>query len=115
MPFLKVYSNAELKDKNAAQFVGRASELIAAKLGKPIGYVVVSLAQEKTMAFGGSAENKGVLAYMDSIGFNDKEGLIKLLTEFFYERFDKVELYNINIVTTSLPASEVAIDGGFLG
>ena len=57
MPFLKVYSNAELKDKNAAQFVGRASELIAAKLGKPIGYVVVSLAQEKTMAFGGSAEN----------------------------------------------------------
>ena len=78
MPFLKVYSNAELKDKNAAQFVGRASELIAAKLGKPIGYVVVSLAQEKTMAFGGSAENKGVLAYMDSIGFNDKEGLIKL-------------------------------------
>ena len=112
MPFLKVYSNAELKDKNAAQFVGRASELIAAK---PIGYVVVSLAQEKTMAFGGSAENKGVLAYMDSIGFNDKEGLIKLLTEFFYERFEKVELYNINIVTTSLPASEVAIAGRFLG
>ena len=107
MPFLKVYSNAELKDKNAAQFVGRASELIAAKL--------VSLAQEKTMAFGGSAENKGVLAYMDSIGFNDKEGLIKLLTEFFYERFEKVELYNINIVTTSLPASEVAIAGRFLG
>lgn len=115
MPFLKVYSNAELKDKNAAQFVGRASELIAAKLGKPIGYVVVSLAQEKTMAFGGSTENKGVLAYMDSIGFNDKEGLIKLLTEFFYERFEKVELYNINIVTTSLPASEVAIAGRFLG
>ena len=82
---------------------------------KPIGYVVVSLAQEKTMAFGGSAENKGVLAYMDSIGFNDKEGLIKLLTEFFYERFEKVELYNINIVTTSLPASEVAIAGRFLG
>lgn len=115
MPFLKVYSNAELKDKNAAQFVERASELIAAKLGKPIGYVVVSLAQEKTMAFGGSTENKGVLAYMDSIGFNDKEGLIKLLTEFFYERFEKVELYNINIVTTSLPASEVAIAGRFLG
>ena len=52
---------------------------------------------------------------MDSIGFNDKEGLIKLLTEFFYERFEKVELYNINIVTTSLPASEVAIAGRFLG
>ncbi len=67
------------------------------------------------MSFGGSSETKGVLAYVDSIGFNDKQGLIKLLTEFFYERFENVELNNINIVATSLPASEVAIAGRFLG
>lgn len=115
MPFLKVYSNAELKDKNAGQFTERAAELVAHKLEKPIGYVVVSLARETSMSFGDSSETKGVLAYVDSIGFNDKQGLIKLLTEFFYERFENVELDNINIVATSLPASEVAIAGRFLG
>ena len=115
MPFLKVYSNAELKDKNAEQFTERAAELVALKLEKPIGYVVVSLARETAMSFGGSSETKGVLAYVDSIGFNDKQGLIKLLTEFFYERFENVELNNINIVATSLSASEVAIAGRFLG
>ncbi len=110
MPFLRVYTNAGLKNKDAGQFCERASELVANKLGKPIAYVVVSLTQE-TMAFGGSTSAKGVLAYMDSIGFSDKEGLVKLLTEFFYEQFENVDLNNINIVTASLPASDVAIAG----
>ncbi len=115
MPFLRVYSNAELKDKNASQFAERAAELIANKLGKPISYVVVNLSQNPAMSFGGSAENKGVLAYMESVGFKDKEGLVKLLTEFFYERFDGVELNNINIATHSILASDVAVGGRLLG
>lgn len=115
MPFLRVYSNAPLKDNNAPQFAERAAELIANKLGKPIGYVVVSLEQSGTMSFGGSTKNNGVLAYLESIGFNDKAGLVKLLTEFCYERFEGVELSNINFVTTSLSAHEVAIAGRALG
>ena len=115
MPFLRVYSNAELKDKNPTQFTERAAELIADKLGKPINYVVVNLSQNRAMSFGGSAENKGVLAYMESVGFKDKEDLIKLLMEFFYERFENVDVNNINISTVSLSASDVAVGGRFLG
>lgn len=115
MPFLRVYSNAELKDKNPTQFAERAAELVAEKLGKPISYVVVNLCQNQAMSFGGSATNKGVLAYMESVGFKDKEGLVKLLTEFFYERFEGVELNNINISTNSILASDVAVGGHLLG
>ena len=115
MPYLRVYTNANLKDKNAEKFCERASELVAEQLGKPVGYVVVALVKEEAMAFGGGASNKGILAYMDSIGFRDREGLVRLLTEFFCERFEDVELHNINIVTRSLAASDVACAGRFFG
>lgn len=113
---MKVYTNAELKDQNAAQFTERAAELLAKELGKPIRYVVVSLAVHATMSFGGNPQNKGVLAYLDSVGFGArKESLIKLLTEFFNDRLEGLDLNNINIVTTDLPANDVAIGGELLG
>ncbi len=115
MPFLTVYSNAELKGHNDVCFTECLSELVANKLNKPIGYVIVRLLRDKTMAFGSSAENKGVLAYLESIGFNDKQEVVELLSEFFREQFEKVELRHINIVTQSLSAADVAVGGRFLG
>lgn len=114
MPFLTIHTNAELRTHNPEEFVQAASELIAAQLRKPIGYVVVTLDQNKNMAFGGSVSNAGILAEMKSVGFNDKAGLAKILTEFLFDRF-AVELHNINIEFVDMPASGVAISGSLLG
>ena len=115
MPFLRVYTNAKLRDDNSSQFVERAAELLAEELGKPISYIVVNLTQNSSMSFAGKSDMKGILAYVESVGFKNKENLIKLLTEFLYERFENVELNNINIETVSLLASDVAIGGRLLG
>ena len=114
MPFLIVHTNAKLKNTDTGEFVQAASELVAAELHKPIGYIVVTLDQNKNMAFGGSSENTGILAEMKSIGFNNKASLAKLLTEFFFDRFE-VDLHNINIEFVDMPASTVAIGGSLLG
>ncbi len=115
MPFLKVYSNADLKDKNAQEFVERAGELIASELNKPIEYVIVSLDYMSNMSFGGSAKEKGVWANLASVGFANKESISKLLTEFFYSRFENIELKNINIALEDLSPSSLAIGGKLLG
>ena len=52
MPFLRVYTNAELTIDDD-KFVEQAAELIAEELGKPVGYVVVALGHPKKMSFGG--------------------------------------------------------------
>ena len=114
MPFLTIHTNAELRTHNPEEFVQAASELVAAQLHKPIGYVVVTLDQNKNMAFGGKASNPGILAEMKSIGFGDKAGLAKILTEFCFDRFE-VELRNINIEFVDMPGSTVAIGGSLLG
>lgn len=115
MPFLKVCTNAELKISKE-EFVEKAAEMIAVELGKPIGYVVVLLNKNDNMSFGGKLTNKGILSYMESIGFgNKKEILVSKLTDYFASSFANVEMRNINIVTIDMPASTVAIGGNFLG
>jgi len=52
MPFLRVYSNAELTMEHEA-FVEQAAALVAGELGKPIGYVVAALGRPQKMSFGG--------------------------------------------------------------
>ena len=116
MPFLHVYTNAELKDKNAAEFCERAAELLSDALGKPISYIVVNLQQNSAMSFGGSAETKGALAYLQSIGFGSRKSEVaRLLTEFLSDRLAEVALPNINIVTADLSAGDVAAGGRFFG
>lgn len=115
MPFLRVYSNAELTVEHEV-FVERAAALVAEELGKPIGYVVAALGRPQKMSFGGKCANAGVLAYLDSIGFGSRKAeLVKKLNDFFEQSFSGVEVHNINIVLTDLPASAVAIGGSLLG
>ena len=98
------------------EFVEKVAEMIAVELGKPIGYVVVLLNKNDNMSFGGKLTNKGILSYMESIGFgNKKEVLISKLTDYFANSFADVEMRNINIVAIDMPASTVAIGGNFLG
>ena len=115
MPLLRVYSNADLEDKDANQFVERAAELVSFKLSKPINYVVVHLDFLADMSFVGNAQTKGVWATLTSVGFSDKEEIVKLLSEFFYDRFEDVELENIHIILEDVPLGSVAIGGKLLG
>ena len=115
MPFLRVLTNAEVTT-TADRLAEQAAELIAAELGKPISYVVVTVKQNRTMSFGGKVSNTGVLAYMDSIGFgNHKASLAQKLTDFFATEIPGVGLRNINIVFNDMPAEDVAIGGNLMG
>lgn len=115
MPFLTIYTNAELKDQNSSEFLGRASALVAEELHKPKSYVIVNLIRNPDMAFNGSSQYKGALVEMKSIGFGDKKHLAKLLTEFLFDRLQDIELSKINVELVDMPAATVAIGGSLLG
>ena len=111
MPFLTIYSNTEINDANFAQ---EAAELVAKQLGKPIRYVVVNVINNPDMAFDGGIKNKGALVEMQSIGFRDKSGLVRILTDLIVEKL-QVERDLVNIHLEDMPASTVAIGGSLLG
>ena len=111
MPFLTIRTNADNNDNRLAEDVAK---LVADTLRKPIAYVVVTVCAELKMCFGGSADNKGALIEMKSVGFADKVGLARKLTEFVVNRLNvKAEFVNIEFV--DMAASDVAIAGNLLG
>ena len=52
---------------------------------------------------------------MKSIGFGDKRGLSKILTEFLYDRLEGLDISSVNIELIDIPASGLAIGGNLLG
>lgn len=67
MPFLKIQTNTELPEAAAKALAASASAVVAAQLGKPERYVMVSVETNPAMQFAGSSEP---LAYLElkSIG-----------------------------------------------
>lgn len=67
MPLLKIQTNLPLADDTASNLVSDASRRVAAMLGKPERYVMVSLEHNPAMLFGGS---DAPMAYLElkSIG-----------------------------------------------
>lgn len=111
MPFVTINTNAENKDKHLAE---DAAKLVAETLGKPIDYVVATVRCGQNMAFGGSLENKGALIEMKSVGFADKAGLARKLSDLAVSRLD-VEARFVNIEFVNLAAADVAVNGKLLG
>ena len=62
MPMLKIQTNAVLSADDGKALVAEASRAVAALLGKPERYVMVSLETEATMAFAGDTSP---LAYLE--------------------------------------------------
>jgi phenylpyruvate tautomerase len=62
MPLLKIQTNAVVAADAGKQLVAEASRAVAALLGKPERYVMVSLESEATMAFAGDTSP---LAYLE--------------------------------------------------
>lgn len=111
MPFVTINTNTENKDKHLAE---DAARLAAEILGKPISYVVATVRSGQNMAFDGSSENKGALIEVKSVGFADKAGLARRLTELAIARLDVEERF-VNIEFVNLSASDVAVSGDLLG
>ncbi len=67
MPFLRIQTNHALDQTSATTLTTRASALVAAELGKPERYVMVSAEHNPAMCFAGS---DAPLAYLElkSIG-----------------------------------------------
>lgn len=114
MPFLTIHTNAVLASEKIENLLQEGAKLIAIELHKPMGYVVVNLDNNSNMSFGGSSKNIGALVEMKSIGFADKIGLAKILTEFIHDRL-QADLANINIEFIDMPASTLAIGGRLMG
>ena len=67
MPYLKLSTNVNVGSEQSAQLLADFSRLLARETGKPERYVMVELAGDKAMLFGGNADP---LAYAEckSIG-----------------------------------------------
>lgn len=112
MPFLTINTNTNVNVSSA--LLEDAADMVAKHLGKPVKYVVVTINSGLKMAFCGDTAVKGALIEMKSIGFKDKAGLAKLLTDFAAERLGAESEY-VNIEFVDMPASAVAIGGNLLG
>ena len=113
MPFLTIYTNVE--KSNMPKLAEDASNLVANVLHKPINYVVANIIHNPAMAFGGSANEKGALVELLSIGFRDKDKLVEELTNFLSQNLGIDKLSNINISLIDAPASMVASSGRTFG
>ena len=113
MPFLTVYTNAEIKD--GKKLAEKVSALTADVLGKPISYVVANVVYNTNMAFGGSHANKGALAELLSIGLGNKDILVEALTNLLEAELGIDDTNNISISLNNAPASQVASGGRTFG
>ena len=113
MPFLTIYTNAEIKD--GEKLAEKASALTSDILGKPISFVVANVIYNFNMSFGGSHANKGALVELVSIGLGNKDKLVEALTNLLEAELNIEDVSNINISLNNAPASQVASGGCTFG
>ncbi len=72
MPYLKLTTNITINKEQSPKLLNQFSQLLAKETGKPERYVMVELAGDKEMLFGGSNEP---LAYVEckSIGLSAQQ------------------------------------------
>lgn len=81
MPYLSITTNAVLSPEAEAAWVADASKALAAELGKPEAYVMVSLQKAGTLRFAGSDEPAAFLD-LKSIGLpRSLNGVAQALTD----------------------------------
>jgi len=113
MPYLTVYTNVELK--NGKELAEATSSLTAEILGKPEGYVVTNMVYNPNMCFGGSANNKGALVELKSIGLGNKDKYVASLTELLAKELNIANTKYIAIALIDAPAIYTACGGHTFG
>ena len=113
MPYLTVYTNTE--SENLVQMAEDASHLTAKILHKPEGYVVTNVVHNAAMCFGGSAQNKGALVELKSIGLGDKDVFVAEITKFLEERLGISNSQYIAVSLVDMPMAHAACGGRTFG
>lgn len=113
MPYLTVYTNEN--PKSGTLLAEKAAELTAKILHKPISYVVTNIVYNPSMAFGGSAENKGALVELKSIGLGDKDKFVSEITSLLATELNITNTSNIAIALTDSLAAYTACAGRTFG
>ena len=72
MPYLKIQTNQALEATATKNFIKKASELVAEKLGKPERYVMVVMDPPVPMVFAGSDEPT-IFMELKSIGLSETQ------------------------------------------
>ena len=69
MPLIKLRTNVSVTDEKKPELLSELSQLLASETGKPERYVMVEIAEDRNMLFGGSSDP---LAYVEckSIGLS---------------------------------------------
>jgi len=94
MPCLLLHTNIDVADKTA--FLSSCSSMVAKALGKPEAYVMIELADNKSMLFAGSDAPLAFVA-LKSLGLTDQQtaALSATLCDFFQRQLgiDPARIY----------------------
>lgn len=111
MPFLTIKTNSFSNDN---RLVEKAAQTVADALGKPVSYVCAEINYSKELAFAGSKNRTGAWIELASIGFNNRQAVVDVLTEFAVKNLG-AEKNLVCIRLTNLPAADVAHGGQLFG
>jgi phenylpyruvate tautomerase PptA (4-oxalocrotonate tautomerase family) len=78
MPYLKVNTNVSVSPEVSSQLLPQLSQLLVKETGKPERYVMIQLAGDQAMLFGG---NNGPLAYLECKSIGLSTGQAKALSK----------------------------------
>ena len=113
MPYLTVYTNAELQ--NGKELAEKASALTANILRKPESYVVTNIIYNPNMAFGGNHQNRGALVELKSIGLADKDKYVAQMTDLLATELKISNRQYVAIALIDAPAAYTACGGRTFG
>ena len=75
--------------------VEKAAQTVADALGKPVSYVCAEINYSKELAFAGSKDKTGAWIELASIGFNNRQAVVDVLTEFAVKNLGAENNYNV--------------------
>ena len=113
MPYLTIYTN--VNSEQGKSIAEETSALAAKILSKPESYVVTNFVYNPNMSFGGSANNKGALVELKSIGLNNKDKFVTEITDLLEKQLQISNRQYIAITLTDAPAMYTACAGHTFG
>jgi len=101
MPYLQIQTNVDIKEKEQATLLAKASQAVAEALGKPESYVMVAIEANTPMLFAGTDEPTAFLMLKSiRLSTDSTPGLSETLCSFIEETLkipkDRVYIEFIN-------------------
>lgn len=113
MPYVTIYTN--VNSENGKDVAEEVSSLTAKILSKPESYVITNVVYNPNMSFGGSADNKGALIELKSIGLGDKDRFVAEITTLMANKLQISNKQYIAISLMDIPAAFTACAGHTFG